>query len=271
MTTRFKAGIFKPKVLETTISKSASKPQIDYTITKPPFYKIAAQFSQWCSAMDEEFTTFTRQGTWTLVPPSPSQNVVGCKWVFKLKHNSDDSSIIKFKTKLVAKGFHQQYGVDLKEIFSPVIKPPTVKIILSHAVQFNWPLRQLDVRNAFLHGFLKEEVYMVQPLCYVDPAFPNHVCHLQKSLYGLKLALRARFERFSSHLLNLGFQASLADSSLFILRHRKFLVFLLVYVDDIVLTSNCPSFLQSLIQQLSSESELKDLGNLHYFLGLHIT
>lgn len=112
---------------------------------------------------------------------------------------------------------------------------------------------------------------MVQPPGYVDPAFPNHVCHLQKSLYGLNSAHRARFERFSTHLLHLGFQASLADSSLFILRHGKFLVFLLVYVDDIVLTSNCPSILQSLIQQLSSKFELKDLGNLHFFLGLHIT
>lgn len=118
------------------------------------------------------------------MPPSPSQNVVGCKWVFKLKHNSDDSSISRYKTKLVPKGFHQQYDVDFEEIFSPVIKPPTVRIILSLAVQFNWLLRQLDVRNSFLHGFLKEEVYMVQPPGYVDPAFPNHVCHLQKSLYG---------------------------------------------------------------------------------------
>ena len=86
----------------------------------------------------------------------------------------------------MAKGFHQQYGVDFDETFSPVIKPPTVRIILSLAVQFNWPLRQLDVRNAFLHGHLKEEVYMAQPSGYVDSRFPNHVCKLQKSLYGLK-------------------------------------------------------------------------------------
>ena len=128
-----------------------------------------------------------------------------------------------------------------------MVKPPTVKIILSLAIQFNWPLKQLDVRIAFLHGFLTEEVFMVQPPGYVDPALPNHVCLSQKSLYGLKQAPRAWFERFSTHLL------------------------LLVYVDDIVLTGNCLSLLQSLIQQLSSEFELKDLGNLHYFLGLQIT
>ena len=140
--------------------------------------------------MAEKFAALERQGTWSLVPPFPSQNVVGCKWVFKLKLNSD-GSINRYKAKLVAKGFHQQYGVDFKETFSLVVKPPIVRIILSLAVQFDWPLRQLDVRNAFLHGFLKEEVYMVQPLGYVDPSCPNYVCKLWKSLYGLKQAPRA--------------------------------------------------------------------------------
>ena len=151
----------------------------------------------------------------------------------------------------MAKGFHQQYGVDFDETFSPVIKPPTVRIILTLAVQFNWPLRQLDVRNAFLHGHLKEKVYMVQPSGYVDSRFPNHVCKLQKSLYGLKQAPRAWFERFSTQLLHMGFESSQVDSSLFILRYNKILVYLLVYVDDIVLTGNSPDFLQSLINQLS--------------------
>ena len=146
-----------------------------------------------------------------------------------------------------------------------------MRIILSLVVQFNWPLRQLDVRNALLHGFLREKVYMVQPLGYVDPAFPNHVCKLWKSLYGLKQAPWAWFDRFSTQLLHMGFEASLADSSLFILKQGKVLVYLLVYVDDIVLTGNHPDFLTSLIKQLSQAFELKDLGPLHYFLGLHIT
>ena len=112
--------------------------------------------------MNEEFDAFTRQATWILVPSSPTQNVVGCKWVFKLKHNSD-GSINRYKERLEAKGFHQQYGIDFDETFSLVIKPPTIKLILSLAVQFNWPIRQLDVRNAFPHGVLREEVFMVQP------------------------------------------------------------------------------------------------------------
>ena len=196
--------------------------------------------------------------------------MVGCKWVFKLKHNSD-GSISRYRARLVAKGFHQQYGVDFEKTFSLVIKPPIVRIILSLAVQFNWPLRQLDVRNTFLHGFLREEVYMVQPFGYVNPVFPNHVCRLWKSLYGLKQAPRAWFDRFSTKLLHMGFEASLADSSLFILKQGKVLVYPLVYVNDIVLTSNQPNFLTSLIKQLSQAFKLKDLGPLHYFLGIHIT
>ena len=184
MTTRSKVGIFKPKAFGTSKTKVAS---LDYTITKPPSFKVAAKYKQWCIAMDEEFDALTRQGTWVLVPPLPTQNVVGCKWVFKLKHNSD-GSINRYKARLVAKGFHQQYGIDFDETFSPMIKPPIVRIILSLAVQFNWPFRQLDVRNAFLHGVLKEEVYMVQSPGYVDPIFPNHVFRLHKSLYGLKQA-----------------------------------------------------------------------------------
>lgn len=159
--------------------------KIDYTLTEPFTFKVTTQYPQRYAAMDDEFATIQRQGTWTLVPPSPTQNVVGCKWDFKLKHNSD-GSISKYKARLISKGLHQQFGVNFEETYSPVIKPPTVCIILSLAVQFNWPLRKLDLRSAFLHGFLREEVYMVHTPGYVNSIHPNHVCKLWKFLYGLK-------------------------------------------------------------------------------------
>lgn len=123
-------------VKPTKSSKPSKAFKPNYTLTEPPSYKVTVQYPQWCAAMDEEFAALQRQGTWSLVPPSPSQNVVGCKWVFKLKLNSD-GSINRYKARLVAKGFHQQYGVDFEEIFSPVIKLPTVRIILSLTVQFD--------------------------------------------------------------------------------------------------------------------------------------
>ena len=117
--------------------------------------------------------------------------------MFKLKRNSD-GTISRYKARLVAKGFHQQHGIDFDETFSPVVKPPTVRLILALAVTYNWPLRQLDVRNAFLHGILKEEVYMVQPPGYVNAAQPKHVCRLHKSIYGLKQAPQAWIESFTT-------------------------------------------------------------------------
>uniref|UniRef100_A0A2N9HE34 Integrase catalytic domain-containing protein n=1 Tax=Fagus sylvatica TaxID=28930 RepID=A0A2N9HE34_FAGSY len=262
MQTRSKSGIVKPKL--------GYAVQVDYSTTEPTTYSVASKHPQWCNAMNEEFQALQKQGTWILVPAPSSKNIVGCKWVYKLKYNSN-GSISRYKARLVAKGFHQQYGVDFDETFSLVIKPPTVRLILSLATSLNWPLRQLDVKNAFLHGTLKEEVYMAQPPGYIDPTHPSHVCRLQKSIYGLKQAPRAWFESFTSQLLHLGFIASTADSSLFIYTNNTVIAYLLLYVDDIVLTSNTPAYLDHLITQLSTVFDLKDLGSLHYFLGLQVT
>ncbi len=119
--------------------------------------------------------------------------MVSCRWVYKLKRNSN-GSIARYKARLVAKGYHQQHGMDFDETFSPVVKPATVRLVLSIATQQNWSFRQLDVSNAFLHGFLKETVYMEQPPSYINPAFPHHVCKLKKTLYGLKQAPHAWFK-----------------------------------------------------------------------------
>ena len=135
--------------------------------------------------MDTEFQALQRQQTWILVPAPPHANLVGCKWVFKIKLHID-RYIAHYKAKLVAKGFHQQAGIDYSETFSPVVKHATIRLVLAIAVSCNWPLKQLDVSNAFLHGYLKEEVYMQQPLGYVDAVHPSYVCKLHKSLYGLK-------------------------------------------------------------------------------------
>ena len=143
MTTRSKNSITKPKL--------CFKVVLDYD--------IASQYPQWTKAMDVEFAVLHKQQTWSLVLPFPCVNLVGCKWVNKLKLNSDDT-ITRYKAKLVAKGFHQQAGIDYNKTFSPVVKPALVRLVVAIAFSFKWPLRQLDVSNAFLHGFLKEEVYM---------------------------------------------------------------------------------------------------------------
>jgi hypothetical protein len=172
---------------------------------------------------------------------------------------------------LVAKGFKQRYGIDYEDMFSLVIKMTTICIILSIAVSRKWCLMQLDVQNAFFHGVLEEDVFMKQPPGYIDQNFLQHVCKLDMALYGLKQTLRAWYSKLSAKLVLLGFKASKADTLLFIYNKSGVTIFLLVYVDDIIVTSSSQSAIMALLDVLHLEFALKDLGNLHYFLGIQVT
>ncbi|GJS61393.1 ribonuclease H-like domain-containing protein [Tanacetum coccineum] len=130
---------------------------------------------------------------------------------------------------------------------------------------------QLDVKNAFLYGYLSEIVYMHQPPGFQDPRHLDHVCLLQRSLYGLRQALRDWFQRFAAYAARVGFHHSRCDSSLFIYRHRSDTAYLLLYVDDIVLTASSSTLLQHVIGSLYAEFSMTDLGPLNYFLGIYVT
>jgi hypothetical protein len=143
-------------------------------------------------------------------------------------------------------------------------------VILSIASSQGWPINQLDVKNAFLHGDLSETVYAQQPAGFMSSSHPKYVCKLHKSLYGLKQAPHTWFLRFTSFLTKLGFQSSKSDSSLFVLRHGSSLAYLLLYVDDIILTANSTTLLQKLINQLQTEFAMSDLGRLQHFLGISV-
>lgn len=129
-----------------------------------------------------------------------------------------DGSLARYKARWVASGFNQQSGLDYDETFRPVVKPTTVRTVLSLAVTRSWPVHQLDVTNAFLHSTLADTVYCEQPSGFVDPAHPNYVCKLHKALYGLKHAPRAWFHRFATYISSLGFIGSKTDTSLFVYR-----------------------------------------------------
>ncbi|GJU09962.1 ribonuclease H-like domain-containing protein [Tanacetum coccineum] len=151
---------------------------------------------------------------------------------------------------LVANGSTQVKGVDVDETFSPVVKSGTIRTVLSLAISRHWHVHQLDVKNAFLHGDLAETVYMHQPPGFRDPEHPDYVCLLQRSLYGLKQAPRAWFQRFAAYITTVGFTPSRYDSSLFIYRQGDDTAFLLLYVDDIVLTASSDRLLQQIIASL---------------------
>lgn len=222
----------------------------------------------WRHAMDLEFNALLHNYTWELVPRT-NQNIIGCKWIFRIKRKAD-GTIDKYKARLVAKGFHQQFGKDYFETFSPVTKPVTIRTVLSIALSKGWPLRQLDVNNAFLHGTLHEDIFMIQPPGFANSELPNHICKLRKSLYGLKQAPRAWYNELTSFLLHSGFRKSLSDPSLFIYQHRDVTCYLLVYVDDIVITGSDTGFLDTFIRSLGRKFSIKDLGPLHHFLGIEV-
>ncbi|KAM1382347.1 hypothetical protein ACFX2F_034822 [Malus domestica] len=203
-------------------------------------------------------------------PPSlPSHNLIGCKWVFRIKRHPD-GTIDRYKARLVAKGFHQRPGVDFSDTFSPVVKPTTIRIVLHLAVTHGWPIRQLDVNNAFLHGTIHENVYMVQPPGFVDSNHPSHVCKLRKALYGLKQVPRAWYKELHSFLLSHGFVNAISDASLFLLKNGTAVIYFLVYVDDLLITGNDSSLVAKFIQLLATRFSVKDLGSLHYFLGVEV-
>jgi histone deacetylase 1/2 len=181
-----------------------------------------------------------------------------------------DGTIDRYKARLVAKGFRQRYGIDYEDTFSPVVKAATIRTVLAISVSRGWHLRQLDVKNAFLHGVLEEEVYMRQPPGFENPKAPGFVCKLDKALYGLKQAPRAWYSRLSSKLHSLGFTPSKADTSLFLFQRPGITMFLLIYVDDIIVASSSDLAITRLVKDLNDNFAIKDLGDLHYFLGIEV-
>jgi hypothetical protein len=225
--------------------------------------------SQWKNAMDQEFTALLKNKTWHLVPRQHGANIIDCKWVYKIKKKAD-GSIDRYKARLVAKGFKQRYEIDYEDNFSLVVKATTNRLLLSVVVSNGWSIRQLDVQNVYLHGVLEEEVYMRQPPGYESKEHPNFICRLDKAIYGLKQALRAWYARLSSKLIHLSIAASKGDMSLFFYKDKNITMYVLIYVDDIIVISSSPNATAALLRNLDKEFALKDLEDLHYFLGIEV-
>lgn len=255
MTTRSKA---KHTLISTSISPV------------PTSYSKAFTDPHWLHAMQTEFHALQVNDTWELVPRPVDKPVIRCMWLFRHKFKSD-GSLARYKARLVVNGKSQTVGIDCDDTFSPVVKPATIRTVLSVAVSRSWPIHQLDVKNAFLHGHLNETVFMHQPPGFVDKRYPNYVCRLKKSLYGLKQAPRAWYTRFATYILSQGFRTSACDNSLFIYSRGSHTAYLLLYVDDIVLTASSDTLLQEIISTLSREFAMTDLGQLHHFLGIQVT
>lgn len=236
----------------------------------PNTVEEAFKYPEWREATLEEMSALQKNNTWELTELPPGRKVVGCRWLFTVKHKAD-GSVERLKARLVAKGYTQSYGLDYSETFAPVTKFNMIRVLLSLATNLDWLLHQFDIKNAFLNGELEEEVYMSIPPGFTTSANANKVCRLRKSLYGLKQSPRAWFDKFTRVLKQNDFKQSLADHTLFS-KHNSTgkCTILSVYVDDIVITGDDLENIAQLKSLLVAEFEVKDLGQLKYFLGMEV-
>ncbi|KAH9768480.1 Integrase catalytic domain-containing protein [Citrus sinensis] len=226
---------------------------------------------KWKAAMNDEMRSLQKNQTWELVDLPPGKKPVGCRWIYTIKYKAD-GSIERYKARLVVKGYTQTYGIDYTDTFAPVVKINTIRILLSLAVNLDWPVQQFDVKNAFLHGDLFEEIYMdLPPGCSGPERLNQKVCKLKKSLYGFKQSPRAWFRKFTKAMVRFGYNQSNSDHTLFIKKRQGKITALIVYMDDMVVTGNDEEETEALQKYLSREFEMKDLGALKYFLGIEVS
>lgn len=198
-----------------------------------------------------------------------TKKVIGVRWIFRTKLNSD-GSISKHKARLVVKGYAQDAGIDFKETFAHVARFDTIRLLISLAAQKGWYLYQLDVKSAFLNGYLDEEIYVTQPDGFVQQGSEDHVYKLQKALYGLKQAPRAWYSRLDDHLITLGFERSESEFALYTKRNETDFIILSMYVDDLLILGSSKKLIDSFKADMKNSFEMNDLGLLTYFQGLEV-
>ena len=232
------------------------------------------QSIQWREAMESEYSSLLKNDTWDLVPPPEGKNIVGSRWVLKVKRD-ENGCIDRFKARLVAQGYSQVKGVDYDEVFSPVARYTSVRSLLALANEHDLEIHQMDVKTAFLNGSLDCEIFMSQPEGFVDPDKPSHVCKLKKSIYGLKQSARCWNTTLDEYLKSVGYRKSDADGCIYVKSVKETdgrisFVILGVYVDDIIPVSNNPALLKVEKAALCERFEMIDQGEIHYLLGMSI-
>ncbi|KAM1726180.1 hypothetical protein ACFX12_016980 [Malus domestica] len=224
---------------------------------------------RWQEAMKSEMDSMYQNQVWTLVDPPEGIVPVGNKWVFKRKIGVD-GNVETYKARLVAKGYRQREGIDYEETFSPVAMIKSIRILLAIAAYHDYEIWQMDVKTAFLNGYLEEELYMTQPEGFVSKSEKPKVCKLQRSIYGLKQASRSWNIRFDTEIKTFGFAQNEDDNCVYQKVVGKAVVFLVLYVDDILLFGNDTAVLSSVKVWLSKTFHMKDLGDASYVLGIKL-
>lgn len=236
---------------------------------EPQSYKQAAGDKNWRLAMEGEINSIEKNGTWKLTELPVGKKVIDLKWVYKIKKNAD-GEVIKYKARLVAKGYVQEHGIDYEEVFAPVTRLETVRLLLALAAKNGWQVHHLDVKTAFLNGDISEEVYVSQPMGFVKNGQEKLVYKLFKALYGLKQAPRAWYAKLNSCLEKLGFKRCPSEQAVYTRRDCEGVLIIGVYVDDILVTGTKGSSIELFKKQMSQVFEMSDLGWLAYYLGIKV-
>ncbi|CAI7799180.1 unnamed protein product [Closterium sp. NIES-53] len=221
----------------------------------------------WLASREDKFQSHMENETWTLPNLPLRRKALDCTWVLRVKTDAE-GRLERRKTRLVIKGFQQREGIDFQEVFAPVAKAPTLRLLLAATAVCGWKVEQMDVKTAILYGVVDEEIYMKQPEGYDDGS--GRVCRLNKATYGLKQAPRCWYARLVEALEALGFKFSGCDESLFTTEGEEEKVFLLVYVDDILLFSPSLERIKKVQGKLKETFQCKALGPVGYYLGLHV-
>ena len=195
---------------------------------------------------------------------------IGLKWVYKLKRDTD-GIILKHKARLVAKGYVQRPGIDFDEVFAPVTRLDSVRLLLAVAAQFKWQVHHMDVKTAFLNGELGEEVYVTQPPGFIDGKNSSKVLRLHKALYGLRQAPRAWNTKLHAVLVSLGFERSASEHAVYTRGKGKTRLLLGVYIDDLVITGACTTAIFDFKLQMCDRFKMSDLGLLTLYLGIEVS
>ena len=225
--------------------------------------------AEWQSAMDAEMKGLWENETFTLCTLPPNRKAITCRFTYKIKLN-EHGEIDRFKARLCARGFQEIQGIDYNETFAPVARISTVRFMLAHSAHHNMSVHQMDVQQAFLHAKLDEEIYMTQPKGYIQRGKENLVFRLLKSLYGLKQAPRAWNNLLHTYLIKIGFKQADADPCLYTWRQNNNFMWTLIWVDDFITAATDPTILAELKSKLCARFHMKDLGPIHYFLGIQI-
>ncbi|WVZ15253.1 hypothetical protein V8G54_012819 [Vigna mungo] len=238
-------------------------------VMEPGGYEEAATDKKWINAMEEELKMIEKNQTWELVDRPSHKKVIGVKWVYRTKFNPD-GSVNKYKARLVVKGYAQMFGVDFSETFAPVARLDTIRLLLALAAQKGWLIHQLDVKSAFLNGYLEEEIFVEQPEGFALQGQEDKVYLLKKALYGLKQAPRSWYSRIDAHLMSLGFVKSLSEYTLYIKKVNKDILMISLYVDDLFVTGNCKEMIDKFKEEMENVFEMTDLGKMTFFLGMQV-